>query len=173
MLSLELSTIQSKDADRAMIAKAMASYTGEIEQVGSIMQGGAWSFGNSMTLPGSSTNTRAENREAALVRRISELAEKGAGVTSIAKTMGIDTRKVRNLARDHGVFIPMVVFVEAAMNRALERIKHELNTVERIKALAACKLPAREIRKRVDMRPAEFEQLAARHGIALTFRNGD
>lgn len=108
MISLELSTIQSKDNDRAMIAEAMASYTGEIEQVGSMMIGGAWSFGNSMTLPGSSTNTRAENRTAAQVRRITELAAKGAGVTSIAKTTGLDTRKIRNLAREHGIFIPMV-----------------------------------------------------------------
>jgi hypothetical protein len=59
------------------------------------------------------------------------------------------------------------------MNSELERIKRDLNTAERVRALVNCGLPVREVRKRVDMRPTEFEQFAARHLIALTFRKED
>jgi hypothetical protein len=55
------------------------------------------------------------------------------------------------------------------MNNALERIKRDLNTAERVRALVNCGLPVREVRKRVGMRPVEFEQFAARHLIALNF----
>jgi hypothetical protein len=59
------------------------------------------------------------------------------------------------------------------MNNAAERIKRDLNTAERVRALVNCGLPVREVRRRVDMRPTEFEQFAARHSIALTFRKGE
>lgn len=49
----------------------------------------------------------------------------------------------------------------------------ERSTAERIRALARCNLPASEIRKRVGMKPIEFEQLAARNGIALCWRKGE
>jgi hypothetical protein len=59
------------------------------------------------------------------------------------------------------------------MNSAAERIKRDLNTAERVRALVNCGLPVREVRKRVDMKPVEFEQFAARHLIALSFKKGE
>jgi hypothetical protein len=59
------------------------------------------------------------------------------------------------------------------MNSELERIKRDLNTAERVRALVNCGLPVREVRRRVDMRPTEFEQFAARHLIALKFDGGE
>lgn len=59
------------------------------------------------------------------------------------------------------------------MNSVVERIKRDLNTAERVRALVNCGLPVREVRRRVDMRPTEFEQFAARHLIALTFMKGE
>lgn len=59
------------------------------------------------------------------------------------------------------------------MNNAVERIKRDLSKAERVRALVNCGLPVREVRRRVDMRPAEFEQFAARHLIALSFRKGE
>jgi len=55
------------------------------------------------------------------------------------------------------------------MNSTVERIRRNLNTAERVRALINCGMPVREVRKRVDMLPTEFEQFAARHAIALTF----
>jgi hypothetical protein len=59
------------------------------------------------------------------------------------------------------------------MNSVVERIKRDLNTAERVRALVNCGLPVREVRKRVGMKPIDFEQFAARHLIALTFRKGE
>ncbi len=59
------------------------------------------------------------------------------------------------------------------MNSAAERIRRGLNTAERVRALINCGLPVREVRRRVDMRPTEFEQFAARHLIALKFDGGE
>lgn len=56
------------------------------------------------------------------------------------------------------------------MNQSLERIKRDLNTAERVRALVNCGLPVRDIRKRVGMKPVDFEQFAARHLIALSFK---
>ncbi len=58
------------------------------------------------------------------------------------------------------------------MNSAVERIRRDLNTAERVRALVNCGLPVREVRNRVGMKPTEFEQFAARHLIALNF-DGD
>ena len=59
------------------------------------------------------------------------------------------------------------------MNSAAERIRRGLSTAERVRALINCGLPVREVRRRVDMRPTEFEQFAARHLIALKFDGGE
>jgi hypothetical protein len=59
------------------------------------------------------------------------------------------------------------------MNNAAERIKRDLNTAERVRALVNCGLPVREVRRRVGMTPIDFEQFAARHLIALSFRKGE
>lgn len=59
------------------------------------------------------------------------------------------------------------------MNPSVERIKRDLNTAERVRALVSCGLPVREVRKRVGMKPVDFEQFAARHLIALRFKKGD
>ena len=58
------------------------------------------------------------------------------------------------------------------MNNAAERIRRDLSTAERVRALVNCGLPAREVRNRVGMRPTQFEQFAARHLIALNFDGG-
>jgi len=59
------------------------------------------------------------------------------------------------------------------MNSAAERIRRGLNTAERVRALINCGLPVREVRKRVGMKPIDFEQFAARHLIALSFKKGE
>ena len=59
------------------------------------------------------------------------------------------------------------------MNNAAERMKRDLNTAERVRALINCGLPVREVRKRVGMKPIDFEQFAARHRIALSFKKGE
>lgn len=109
MITLELSTIQCKDIDRAMIAAAMAEYCGEIEVLGvtqAPIQPGNWRSANGISLPGSSQNSVASNREAALERRILEMIAKGAGMTSMKKTLGTDARLIKRVAERHGVAIP-------------------------------------------------------------------
>ncbi len=59
------------------------------------------------------------------------------------------------------------------MNSAAERIRRGLSTAERVRALINCGLPVREVRKRVGMKPIDFEQFAARHLIALSFKKGE
>ena len=59
------------------------------------------------------------------------------------------------------------------MNSAAERIRRGLSTAERVRALINCGLSVREVRKRVGMKPIDFEQFAARHLIALSFKKGE
>ncbi len=59
------------------------------------------------------------------------------------------------------------------MNNAAERIRRDLSTAARVRALVNCGLPVREVRKRVGMKPIDFEQFAARHLIALSFKKGE
>lgn len=108
MITLELSTIQEKDHDRAMIAAAMANYCGEIEVVGIIRgtnEAGSWRNANGISLPGSSQNSVTSNREAALERRIIQMIANGAGITSMKKTLGTDARLIYRVAEKHGLTI--------------------------------------------------------------------
>lgn len=90
MISLELSSIQYKDAQRAELAQAMAAFTGTIEVVPGVnfkpVGKYAWNR-NDITFPNSSQNTASENRDTAIARRIKELVAKGAGITTIKHTL--------------------------------------------------------------------------------------
>lgn len=105
MISLELSTIQAKDAQRAMLAEAMASFTGQIEQLPGIQAKPIppHSWRGDLVLPGSSTNAKQENQDLALARRVRELTEKGAGITAIGHELKVDTRRISRIAADFGI----------------------------------------------------------------------
>lgn len=106
MISLELSSIQAKDAERAMIREAMASYTGQINVITpppTGLQSGQWRGVNQIALPGSSTNSRSENDLLAKVGRMRELVSVGAKKAAIAKALKMRVSGVEELARVHGV----------------------------------------------------------------------
>lgn len=105
MISLELSTIQAKDAERAMLAEAMASFTGRIEVLPGFqsrpVEQAMWR--NGLILPGSSQNTSGENKDRALSVRIAELTEKGAGITAIKLELHVDSRRIKRIAAEYGI----------------------------------------------------------------------
>jgi hypothetical protein len=106
MVSMESSTIQAKEADRAMIRDAMATYTGPINVVTPPPGTNAlaeWRGVNQIALPGSSLNTRDQNELLAKVGRMRELAAQGAGAVSIAKSLKLSKQGLLNLAKTHGV----------------------------------------------------------------------
>ncbi|WP_375738034.1 hypothetical protein [Pseudomonas boanensis] len=114
MVSNELSIIQSKAAERAKIAAAVEAFTaagGKI-QVMPIVEfhpvgKHAWNR-DDLVLPGSSQNTQAENREAALAQQIRELADRGAGITAIRMHLRIDNRRIQRIAEQYGITIGKV-----------------------------------------------------------------
>jgi hypothetical protein len=106
MVSMESSTIQAKEADRAMIRDAMATYTGPINVVTPPPGTNAlaeWRGVNQIALPGSSIRSKTENEVLAKVGRMSELVSLGANNASIAKALKIRVAGVVNLAKAHGV----------------------------------------------------------------------
>lgn len=106
MVSLELSMIQEKERDRAMIRDLMAAYTGPITVVTpppAGMKSGEWRGVNQIALPGSSLNTRDQNELAAKVRRLRDLSEQGARAASAAKSLKMTVQGVINLAKAHGI----------------------------------------------------------------------
>ena len=106
MISMELSTVQAKDADRAMIRDLMAAYTGPITVITpppASMKSGEWRGVNQIALPGSSLNTRGQYELAAKVRRLRELSEQGARAASAAKSLKMTVQGVINLAKAHGI----------------------------------------------------------------------
>ena len=106
LISMELSTVQAKDADRQMIRDLMATYTGPITVITpppSGIKSGEWRGVNQIALPGSSLNTRDQNELLAKVGRMRELAAQGAGAVSIAKSLKLSKQGVLNLAKAHGV----------------------------------------------------------------------
>lgn len=106
MISLELSSIQAKDSDRAMIREAMSAYTGAINVITpppAINTSGEWRGSNQIALPGSSLQSKDQNELAAKVRRLRELAAQGAGSVSIAKSLKLSRAGVVELARVNGV----------------------------------------------------------------------
>lgn len=106
MITMESSTIQAKDADRAMIREAMSKYTGPITIVTPPPGTNAlaeWRGVNQIALPGSSINSRSENDLLAKVGRMRELAGMGAKKAAIAKALKIRVSGVVELARVHGV----------------------------------------------------------------------
>lgn len=142
-LSPELGAIRNKDADRAMIEAAMASFTGQVEVVGQVVrpdQKNDWR--TDLTL----TNSRpAENVtvvEAQLTERIRDLVHKGAGITAIKMKLGIDTRRIKRLAAAAGIEIPKVyaktTIGQAARDKAQEIARdRRLNNAEKLRPFAA------------------------------------
>ena len=106
MITMESSTIQAKDSDRAMIRDLMASYTGLINVVTpppGANAPGEWRGVNQIALPGSSIRSKTENEVLAKVGRMSELVSLGANNASIAKALKMRVAGVVNLAKAHGV----------------------------------------------------------------------
>jgi len=106
MISLELSMIQLKDADRAMIREAMSNYTGAITIV--TPQPGTndlaeWRGVNQIALPGSSIRGKTENSLLAKVGRMTELVSLGASNAAIARALKMRVAGVVNLANANGV----------------------------------------------------------------------
>lgn len=150
MISLELSTIQAKDEQRAMLAEAMASYSGQIEQLPGIQAKPLppHSWRGDLVLPGSSTNTRQENKDLALAKRIRELTEKGAGITAIGHELKVDTRRLTRIAAEYGITLN-----DLKRGRPAESVK----VIERRAALAVKIRP-------LAARGLRIDQIAAQAG---------
>lgn len=109
MISSELSTIIAKDVERSQIAEAMDRFLangGSIQSHEIIKRGeqdrGDWRTNHGLALAGSSAQSQADQ---ALVSRIRELAEKGAGITSMKMSLQVDTRRIKRLADANGIEI--------------------------------------------------------------------
>lgn len=112
MIPIDYRSTPLVDINRAEIAGLVAQFLdhgGQIQVIPGIEQRldkpYQWNR-NDLVLPGSSCNSAEENRTAALVRRIRELAEKGAGVTAMKMDMHIDPDKIKRIAKEHGIVIP-------------------------------------------------------------------
>jgi hypothetical protein len=106
MISLELSMIQLKDADRQMIRDAMSNYTGPItvvEPQPGLNALTEWRGVTQIALPGSSIRSKDQNEVLAKVGRMAELASLGANNAAIAKALKMRVAGVVNLAKAHGV----------------------------------------------------------------------
>ncbi|PWU30684.1 hypothetical protein DK254_00060 [Pseudomonas sp. RW407] len=60
---------------------------------------------NDLILSGSSLSSPEENRVAAAVRRIRELAENGAGITAMKMDLRMDSSRIKRIAAEHGIEI--------------------------------------------------------------------
>ena len=112
MISLELSSIQAKSAEREVIASACERFIrdgGKIVAVpgieGRYDSPHAWNR-NDMALPGSSQTTRDHNADAALAERIKEIAAKGGGISSMRVTLQVDPSRIKRVAKAFGIEIP-------------------------------------------------------------------
>jgi hypothetical protein len=106
MITMESSTIQAKESDRAMIRDLMATYTGPINVVTPPPGTNAlaeWRGVNQIALPGSSINSKDQNELLAKVGRMTELVSLGANNAAIAKALKMREAGVVNLAKAHGV----------------------------------------------------------------------
>jgi hypothetical protein len=106
MISLELSLIQLKDADRQMIRDAMSNYTGQItvvEPQPGLNALTEWRGVTQIALPGSSIHSKIENKLLAKLGRLAELASQGANNATIAKALKMSVAGVVDLARVHGL----------------------------------------------------------------------
>lgn len=108
MISNELSTIQFKDAKRAEIAQAMASFQGEITVIEApvIRHEMAGDWRRTLTLPGSANVSALDRQEAAMIETIRELASLGQGISKMQKQLKADPRRIRMLARRGRITIP-------------------------------------------------------------------
>lgn len=108
MISNELSTIQFKDGQRAEIALAMASFQGEITVIETPVvrpeMPGDWR--RTLNLPGSANVSALDQQEAAMLKTIRALADKGIGISGMQKQLKADPRRIRMLARRGRITIP-------------------------------------------------------------------
>lgn len=108
MISNELSTIQHKNAERALLAEAMASFQGQVTVIDApiVRNAEPQDWRRTMSLPGSADASVLDAQEARMVEVIRNLAAKGAGITSMQKTLNADVRRIRRLAKAAGITIP-------------------------------------------------------------------
>lgn len=153
MLTLELSTIQAKDLDRSELAAAMEAFErsgGEIQSLGSYgvkPKDVTWR-NDGFYLPNSSQNTLVQNKELALLAKVKDLIESGAGRTSIIKSLGTNGRATLDRLRDkYELVIPVVrtpgVIIEKTRSgREMQRLRHreELAKVIRPMVIAGASL---------------------------------
>ena len=108
MISNELSTIQAKDAQRAELALAMASFQGEITVIETPVvrpeMPGDWR--RTLNLPGSANVSALDRQEAVMIESIREMAGKGLGISAMQKHLKCDPRRVRMLAKRAKIEIP-------------------------------------------------------------------
>ncbi len=106
MISLELSMVQLKEADRQMIREAMSNYTGPItvvEPQPGLNALTEWRGVTQIALPGSSIRSKTENEVLAKVGRMTDLVSLGANNRAIARSLKMSVAGVVNLAKAHGV----------------------------------------------------------------------
>lgn len=108
MISNELFAIQLKDGHRAELAKAMASFQGEVTVIATRIvrpeMPGDWR--RTLNLPGSASACGLDRQEAVMVATIRDLAAKGIGISGMQKQLKADPRRIRMLARRARVTIP-------------------------------------------------------------------
>lgn len=126
MISLELSTIQAKNAERAQISDACERFLragGRIERVAGFevrqLVPHAWNR-NDMALPGSSQNTHGQNLDAALAKRIAEIIAQGGGISSMKVTLRVDAARIKRVAKEYGIEIPKIRAATTLSGRAIQ-----------------------------------------------------
>lgn len=111
MIPIDYRTQHPLDIARDQIAGKVAEYLaagGEIHVIPGIEQRLDQPFQwnrNDLVLPGSSSSSQGENRIAAAVRRIRELAEKGAGITAMKIDLRMDASRIKRIAAENGIEI--------------------------------------------------------------------
>lgn len=131
MLTLELSTIQAKNAERDMLASAMAAFHlhgGEITSLdtfGHVGKPANWkNDGFNIT---NQQNRNAE-RNALLLEKLKLMAAAGSGISSIVMALHSSRRVIVRLAEENGIAIRKVKLDAAlpAKARAANEAKHRL-----------------------------------------------
>lgn len=111
-VSLNYSTIQENTGRSEELERAMQEFLqkgGAVEVISSpqirILGPHAWNR-NDMNLPGSSDKSQAFNIDAALAKQIKDLAERGAGISSMKHRLRVDPRRIKRIAIQFGIEIP-------------------------------------------------------------------
>lgn len=175
MLTLELSTIQAKNAERAFLESAMANYEREgghihvAESIGYVQKPYPQSAG--FRLPGQVVNTAVRSKDAVRADRIRALAETGAGITSIEKSMGIGKTVIYRIAKEHKIEIKKAwrnggVVSEKALKAASQKTQErKQRTADKIRALIVLGLSFQEIADRLELHIRTIHRLATEFGL--------